>query len=284
MSMADREAKWAMRWTRWPGQSRLVQKVSLSLGEADQGGTAARADGRERPQAFFRRLPLTSTGPTTSGITSPALRTTTVSPGPHVLRPHLVLVVQGGQGDGGAAHEHRVQHGEGCGLAGPPDGHRDPEQGRGPLLGGELVGDGPAGRSRRGPEPALEPEVVHLDHHPVDLVVELVAVGLPAPAELQDRRQPVDQGPLGIDREPGPVQPGQGVGVGGGQLAGQGRSVGVVCGVPGIGRQPQLPHLVGPEREGPAGGDRSSPSDGASRPPSFAGSRTAGPRPRPAAD
>ena len=37
MSMAEREAKWAMRWTRWAGQSRLVQNVSLSPGRRTSG-------------------------------------------------------------------------------------------------------------------------------------------------------------------------------------------------------------------------------------------------------
>ena len=65
------------------------------------------------------------TGPTTSGMTSPALRTTTRSPGPHVLQPHLVLVVQGGQADGGPPDEDRLQDGEGGGPPGPPDRHLD---------------------------------------------------------------------------------------------------------------------------------------------------------------
>ena len=78
--MADREAKWAIRWTRWPGQSRFVQNVSLSpssrtSGAAHTGHDVGNVHGR------FRRRPFTRRGPTTSGITSPALRTMTVSPG-----------------------------------------------------------------------------------------------------------------------------------------------------------------------------------------------------------
>ena len=53
-----------------------------------------------RRALFFR---LESTGPTISGITSPARRTMTVSPLAHVLAPHLVLVVQRGVGDRDAA-------------------------------------------------------------------------------------------------------------------------------------------------------------------------------------
>ena len=80
MSMAEREAKWAIRWTRWAGQSRLVQKVSLSparrISGAPQLGQAV-----GKCHRFGRRRPSTRTGPTTSGMTSPALRTITVSPG-----------------------------------------------------------------------------------------------------------------------------------------------------------------------------------------------------------
>ena len=42
--------------------------------------------------------------------------------GTDVLRPHLVLVVQGGALDGHAADEHRVEHGERRRSTGAPDG------------------------------------------------------------------------------------------------------------------------------------------------------------------
>ena len=80
MSIAPREAKWAMRCTRWPGQSALVQKVSLSPSSRTRGmpqmGHAVGNSHSGRPGGR-----LESTGATTSGMTSPALRTTTVSPG-----------------------------------------------------------------------------------------------------------------------------------------------------------------------------------------------------------
>ncbi len=172
-------------------------------------------------------------------------------PRPDVFGLDLVLVVEGGHRHRRTANEHRLEHGEGGGLAGAPYGHRDvPEQG-GALLGGKLVGDGPPGRPRGGPQLALEDQVVDLHHHPVDLVVQLVAIGLPPSAELEDGVEPLDQGALRVDREPGPVQPGQGVRVGGGQLLGQGR------GSRGAGlSHGQLTHLVGPERQGPVGRDR----------------------------
>ena len=98
--------------------------------------------------------------------------------GAHVLGPHLVLVVQRGQADGGAADEHRLQHGEGRGPAGAADRHHDVEQG-GALLGRELVGDRPPRRLGREAQLVAVGEVVDLHHHAVDLVVEVVAVLLP---------------------------------------------------------------------------------------------------------
>ena len=80
MSMADREAKWAMRCTRWPAQSRLVQKVSLSSGRRTNGPPHT-GQWVGNVHAGRRRCPSDNTGPTTSGMTSPALRTITVSPG-----------------------------------------------------------------------------------------------------------------------------------------------------------------------------------------------------------
>jgi hypothetical protein len=155
MSMAEREAKWAMRCTRWAGQSRLVQKVSLSPGSRTSGApqlghtvgnfhrsTAAALVGAEHRSHHL--------GDHVAGLAHHHRVA-----GPHVLGPHLVLVVEGGQRHGGAPHEHRLQHGEGGGLAGAADGDGDAEQ-RGALLGGELVGDGPPGRPRRGAELALE--------------------------------------------------------------------------------------------------------------------------------
>ena len=85
MSIAPREAKWKIRCTRWAGHSRLTQyrsaspsrrtsswpQTGQSLGNRQGTASAGRSD---------------STGATTSGMTSPALRTTTVSPSRTSLR------------------------------------------------------------------------------------------------------------------------------------------------------------------------------------------------------
>ena len=95
--------------------------------------------------------------------------------GAHVLGGHLVGVVEGGGGDRRAAHEHRLQPGERCGLAAGTDRHLDVEQRGGALLGRQLVGDRPAGCPGREAQFALQAQVVDLDHDAVDLVVEVVA-------------------------------------------------------------------------------------------------------------
>ena len=80
MSIAPRDAKWAMRWSRWPGQSAFVQNVSLSPGSRTSGAWhTGHSVGNSHSGRSGGRID--STGATTSGMTSPALRTTTVSPG-----------------------------------------------------------------------------------------------------------------------------------------------------------------------------------------------------------
>ena len=80
MSMAPRDAKCPMRPSRWAGQSTLTQNVSDSPSMRMSGpwhtGHSAGKVHSGRPSGRFDR-----TGATTSGITSPALRTVTVSPG-----------------------------------------------------------------------------------------------------------------------------------------------------------------------------------------------------------
>ena len=100
----------------------------------------------------------------------------------HVLGPHLVLVVEGGLPDGDPAHEHRLEHRERRGPAGAPDRHHDVEQLGGALLRRELVGDGPPRRLRGGAEVGPTGQVVDLHDHAVDLVGEVVPLGLPLAA------------------------------------------------------------------------------------------------------
>ncbi len=79
MSIAERPAKNTMRCTRCAGQSTLTQRVSASpSGRTNGWWHTGQCVGNFHRRAPFLRL--ARTGPTTSGITSPALRTITVSP------------------------------------------------------------------------------------------------------------------------------------------------------------------------------------------------------------
>ena len=95
---------------------------------------------------------------------------------PHVLGPHLVLVVQRGDADRRPADEDRLEHGERRRPAGAPDRHLDVAQHGRALLRRELVGDRPARRPGRDAEPLALVDVVDLDDDAVDLVAEVVAV------------------------------------------------------------------------------------------------------------
>ena len=79
MSIAERPAKNTMRCTRCAGHSKLTQRVSASpSGRTNGSPHTGQLVGNTHLRARVPRF--ASTGPTTSGITSPALRTMTVSP------------------------------------------------------------------------------------------------------------------------------------------------------------------------------------------------------------
>ena len=71
-------------------------------------GAALRAVRRHHELALGRRRAASTTGPSTSGMTSPALRITTVSPISTPLRLTSDGVVQGGQADRGAGDLDRL--------------------------------------------------------------------------------------------------------------------------------------------------------------------------------
>ena len=95
MSIASREAKWMMFLSLCAGHSAPVQRMatpssSRTMGEPHSG----QVSGRRKGAAPSGRLLFTTSS--TSGIISPALRTTTVSPILHVELVYEVLVVQRG--------------------------------------------------------------------------------------------------------------------------------------------------------------------------------------------
>ncbi len=98
--------------------------------------------------------------------------------------------------------------------------------------GGNLKAMAQRGARDVGPQPALEVEVVELDHGAVDLVVEVVAVLLPVSAERLGIGGAVHHLDVGVDGKPAPAQQLEPVAV-----AGDG------------GPALHGPELVGPERE-----------------------------------
>ena len=126
MSIARRLAKCSSACLRCAGQNRppvQCQSASPSSRTMALPHTGqcppSRLNRSNGSPALAGRISITT--PTTSGITSPARRTITVSPMRTSLRRDLVLVVQRGVADRGAADEHRLQLGHRRQLAGAPD-------------------------------------------------------------------------------------------------------------------------------------------------------------------
>ena len=178
-----------MRPARWAGQSALVQNVSLSPSRRTSGWphTGQFVGNFHSGRPFGRSA---STGPTTSGMTSPALRTITVSPG----RTSLAFTWSWLCSVAWPTVEPPTNTGSSManGVARPVR-PIDTMMSLSSVVrssGRELVGDGPAGRLRRGAELVGAGEVVDLDDDAVDLVVEVVAVLLPVAAERVDLVEP----------------------------------------------------------------------------------------------
>ena len=174
MSSAPRDARWMSDWAMRLGQSTFSQKWWPSpSGRTSGWPQAGQAAGMAQALAPFGRC--SGTLPTTSGMTSPARRTITVSPTRTSLASTwislcsvaLVIVTPG---DG-----HGLEHRERRGLAGAADVDLDGPQDRLLLDRRHLVGDGPAGRLGGGAERLALRDVVDLDHHAVDLEPERVA-------------------------------------------------------------------------------------------------------------
>ncbi len=112
------------------------------------------------------------TGPRISGMTSPALRSTTVSPIEDALADDLLRrcagwpcsTVDPATLTGSITRERRDP-------AGAADVDLDVEQGGGDLLRRVLEGDRPPRRAAGAAEPALHRDLVDLDHQAVDLVL-----------------------------------------------------------------------------------------------------------------
>ena len=110
-------------------------------------------------------------------MTSPARSYSHRVAGAHVLAGHVLAVVQRRPRDRHAAELDRLQDGHGRQQPRAADLHDDVRHRR--LLGarGELVGEGPAGMPRRGPQAVPGGQVVQLDDDAVDLEAERFAPG-----------------------------------------------------------------------------------------------------------
>ena len=84
--------------------------------------------------------------------------------------------------DRDSANLHRVEHGVGIERSGPSDADCNIEESGARFARLELKRDRPARVARDDAQPFLQREIVDLDDHAVDLVIELVAPLLPLPA------------------------------------------------------------------------------------------------------
>ncbi len=122
-------------------------------------------------------------------------------PDADVLAPDLVLVVEGGPGDGGSGDLHRLEDGYRGQSPGPSHLDHDVQDAGGGLLGGEFVGDGPPRRPGNLAEDFPLGKIVDLHHHPVRLIGELMAHGQKLPIEGLHFLQGLAQPPKGVHRE-----------------------------------------------------------------------------------
>ena len=203
MSNAPRPPTWNSRSRSCAGHERaLGQRRSTS--PAFWWASAVPHSGQCVGMTNSRSVPSrrSTTGPSTSGMTSPALRMTTRSPISTPLRAHLVGVVQRGERHRGLRDHHRLHERERGDPAGAADVDPDVEELGGDLLRRVLERDRPPRRARRGAQPPLQRHLVDLDDHAVDLVLDVVAVLAPVLGVRDDLVDPLEHhGALG-DRQP----------------------------------------------------------------------------------
>src|SRR5207244_5675111 len=106
--------------------------------------------------------------------------------GPHVFPRDLILVVQRCPADRGPPNLHGREPGDWGDRPRPPDVDLDVVDDRLGLFRRELEGEGPARAAGDEAELRLLPEVIDLDHDPVDPIVELVSFFLPHVEEADD--------------------------------------------------------------------------------------------------
>ena len=194
-------------------------QVLVALLLLRQGGSAGRAVGGHHEFAFVA-VAQRDDGGDDLGNHVTGLAEHHRVPDPHSLAHHLVGVVEGGHGDRGSRDRHRFHRPERGDAPGAPDPDTDVEEPGVNLLGWVLVGDRPARRPGCGSQPALDGQVVDLDHDPVDLVFGVVAVFAVVGDVGPGRGGRVDHPGVGRYRQPVGAQHLVGL-----ALAGQGEAV-----------------------------------------------------------
>ncbi len=135
-----------------------------------------------------------TTGPSTSGITSPALRITTVSPISTPLRLTSEALCSVARLTVDPATLTGSMKANGVTRPVRPTLTLMSSSLVCRLLGRVLVGDRPARRPRRRTEPALQRDLVDFDYHAVDFVLDVVAVFAPVRDVFGDRVDALDPG------------------------------------------------------------------------------------------
>ncbi len=136
-------------------------------------------------------------------------------PGAEIFLLHLVLVMEGGPADRHPAHLDRVEEGDRGQHPGPPHLDHDVLQAGDLFLRGKFPGQGPAGAAVPLAQPLAQAVVVDLDHHPVDLVIQLVALLLQLPVTFLDLPARPGRAVFRVDREPPLAEPVEFLPVGG---------------------------------------------------------------------
>ncbi|CAB4933907.1 unannotated protein [freshwater metagenome] len=124
----------------------------------------------------------------------------------HALARYLRRVVQRGHLDGRPRYLHRLHVRERRDPPRATDADPDVEQPRAYDLGRVLVRDGPARRPRRGTQPALHRQIVDLEHHAIDLMLNVVPMLAVEVDELARAVEPVDHPCALGHRQPPPGQ------------------------------------------------------------------------------
>ena len=203
MSNAPRPPTWNSRSRSCAGHERaLGQRRSTS--PAFCRASAVPHSGQWVGMTNSRSVPSrrSTTGPSTSGMTSPALRMTTRSPISTPLRRTSSALCSVASDTVDCATTTGSMNANGVTRPVRPDVDPDVEELRGDLLRRVLERDRPPRRARGGAEPPLQGHLVDLGDDAVDLVLDVVAVLAPVLGVGDDLVDPLEHHRALGDRKP----------------------------------------------------------------------------------